>query len=373
MGVTTMVWIISRYYNTEERMVSLLEKIANLIAVRIAQHIDHRTILQQKASEAKRKINEGKATLLKWKTAYSHVQDEINSSKREAHWVFDTKRLFETTDYMADRCGELMEIVNVLDYYNTVLGSQLKAVLTDTSNIEKILRDVEKLKKPVETMTFDPFEKKAVHNWQMLYANFQNGVATLDAKVKQFIEKIFGDDLRSAESAFDLLQSFESLHSRMGENILDIKKLLQTKADKILTLYLVEMQRVEQIFIAHCSNPPLTKNQPPLAGSIHWSSSLYQRLKKPIMRFQEDMLFTQGERRQEEVRRGCEDDGKLLHRVLRKVERRSQGEDRCVSEVEQSAQRRRGQGPNLECTQCRALDGHIHAEGDKLHQGGQGF
>ncbi|PWV11109.1 putative dynein heavy chain [Trypanosoma cruzi] len=41
------------------------------------------------------------------------------------------------------------------------------------------------------------------------------------------------------------------------------------------------------------NNPPLTKNQPPVAGAIHWSTSLFQRLKKPIVRFQQEgMLVT---------------------------------------------------------------------------------
>ena len=34
------------------------------------------------------------------------------------------------------------------------------------------------------------------------------------------------------------------------------------------------------------ANPPVTKNQPKVAGAIAWSKSLFNRIKKTIVRFQ---------------------------------------------------------------------------------------
>ncbi|PWV00092.1 putative dynein heavy chain [Trypanosoma cruzi] len=290
-----MVWIISRYYCTEERMVGLLEKVGKLIAQKVSQHIDFRSILGLPFSEAKEKVIEGQQCLIKWKATYVNVQEEINSSEREQPWNFNQKRLFETTDYMSDRCTDLLEVIETVEYYNTVLGAQLKTVLTDTSGIERILKDVERVKRPFETLTFDPFERKATHNWQVVYSNFVNTVANLDHEVSEFINKIFDDDLRSAESAFELLVSFKGIVSRpqrAGEAF-DTASLLSEKADRILAQYFSEVERVRSIFVENRDNPPLTKNQPPVAGAIHWSTSLFQRLKKPIVRFQQEgMLVT---------------------------------------------------------------------------------
>ncbi|ORC93797.1 putative dynein heavy chain [Trypanosoma theileri] len=289
-----MVWIISRYYCTEERMVGLLEKIGKLIAQKVSQHIDFRGILSLPFTEAKNKVLEGQQCLLKWKSTYINVQEEINSSEREQPWNFNQKRLFETTDYMSDRCTDLLEIIETMEYYTTVLGAQLKTVLTDTTGIERILKDVEKVKRPFETLTFDPFERKTTHNWQVVFSNFVNTVANLDHEVSAFINKIFDDDLRSAESAFELLLSFKCIASRpqrAGEAF-DTASLLSEKADRILAQYFSEVERVRAIFLEHCDNPPLTKNQPPVAGSIHWSTSLFQRLKRPIVRFQQEGMLT---------------------------------------------------------------------------------
>ncbi|CBH10362.1 dynein heavy chain, putative [Trypanosoma brucei gambiense DAL972] len=288
-----MVWIISRYYCTEERMVGLLEKVAKLISQKVSQHIDFHRILSLPFAEAKAVVTEGQQCLLKWKAAYLGTQEEINSSEREQPWNFNQKRLFETTDYMSDRCTDLLEVIETVEYYTMVLGAQLKTVLTDTSGIERILKDVERVKRPFESLTFDPFERKATHNWQLVFSNFVNMVANLDREVSDFINKIFDDDLRSAESAFELLLSFKCIGSRpqrVGEAF-DTASLLLEKADRILAQFFNEVNRVRNIFVQLKDNPPLTKNQPPVAGAIHWSTSLFQRLKKPIIRFQQEGML----------------------------------------------------------------------------------
>lgn len=284
------IWDISNYFSSEERMIGLLEKVAAEISRKVVLHVDCRSILQKPPAEAKRKLKEGQQVLQKWKSAYLKVQEELNQNDKGQHWVFDTKRLFETTDYMSDRCGELMEIVSIIDNYNLLLGSQLRSVLNDATGIEKILKEVERQKHPIENIAFDPFERKSVDHWQQMYSSFNAGVVSLNHHVSQFIQRTF-DDLRSAESAFDLLQSFKHMQSEIGGDAIDMASLMSSKADKILYQYHVEVERVRNIFEENCDKPPLTKNQPPIAGSIHWSSSLFQRLKKPIVRFQEEEML----------------------------------------------------------------------------------
>eukprot|EP00906_Rhabdomonas_costata_P000974 RCo001402 len=292
MTAIRMVWIISRYYNTDERMMGLLEKIANTIAEKVAKHINVRTILRQHAADAKRKILEGRAVLRKWKDTYIKERDEIERSDRDARWEFDKKRLFDTTKYMEDRCGELYEIACILEYYHTVLGSQLKAVTKDTQGIDAVMKNVEDLVKPIETVAFDIFDKRAKQSWERVYKAFTTQVAHVDDVTKKFIDASFRK-LRSAEGAFDLLQNFKNLQSRGGSDSLHMSKLLSQKSDGILIRYLDEIKGIEEIFKSQMSKPPLTKNQPPVAGAIHWSESLFQRIKKPIMRFQtEDILST---------------------------------------------------------------------------------
>ncbi|NXK20799.1 DYH10 protein, partial [Arenaria interpres] len=47
------------------------------------------------------------------------------------------------------------------------------------------------------------------------------------------------------------------------------------------------VENVKQMFVQNLKDPPLYKNQPPVAGAIYWSRSLFYRIKHTIIRFQE--------------------------------------------------------------------------------------
>ena len=43
---------------------------------------------------------------------------------------------------------------------------------------------------------------------------------------------------------------------------------------------------INDLFITYKDAPPIAKNQPPVAGAIGWSRSLFKRIKKTVLRFQ---------------------------------------------------------------------------------------
>ena len=49
---------------------------------------------------------------------------------------------------------------------------------------------------------------------------------------------------------------------------------------------------MDKLFKEFREDPPLYKNQPPVAGSIYWEKSLFLRIKHTIIRFQtlEEMM-----------------------------------------------------------------------------------
>ena len=86
--------------------------------------------------------------------------------------------------------------------------------------------------------------------------------------------------LRSSEAAFDLVENFKNIQSRES-----INQQIHERYNDILDQYTNELQAVEKIFNENKDNPPLYKNFPETAGRIKWALDLYQRAKKPILRF----------------------------------------------------------------------------------------
>ena len=118
---------------------------------------------------------------------------------------------------------------------------------------------------------------------------FRDQIAQIEDMAKQFIDASF-KKLRSAEGAFDMLQNIKNIKSRES-----INNQLMSKWYDILDQYAREVDIIEEIFKKNKDHPPEVKNQPKVAGAIAWSHSLFNRIKKTIVRFQslQEMLSSE--------------------------------------------------------------------------------
>ncbi|KAM9056172.1 dynein axonemal heavy chain 10 isoform 4-T4 [Megaptera novaeangliae] len=281
MSALRMVWIISRHYNKDERMIPLLERVAWEIAERVCKVVNLRTLFRENRASAQHKTLEARNTLNTWKKAYFDIRAKIEASGREARWEFDRKRLFERTDYMATVCQDLYDVLQVLEEFYNIFGSELKAVTGDPKRIDDVLCRVDSLVTPMESLTFDPFSIKCSQYWKYVMDDFKIEVLVIEKEAKNFIDESF-KTLRSAEAAFDMLLKFKHIRSREA-----INRQMMMKFNDILAQYCKEIDVVNKIFVQNLDNPPLYKNHPPVAGAIYWERSLFFRIKHTILRFQE--------------------------------------------------------------------------------------
>lgn len=126
---------------------------------------------------------------------------------------------------------------------------------------------------------FDIFDRKYKDSWYTVMQRFRQQVEEIEDMTKSFIEQSF-QKLRSAEGAFELVQNFQNIQSRES-----INQSIDERYKDILSQYTKELDNIGAIFHAHKASPPIYKNYPPVAGSIAWARDLYNRAKKPILRF----------------------------------------------------------------------------------------
>ncbi|ORZ35435.1 dynein heavy chain and region D6 of dynein motor-domain-containing protein [Catenaria anguillulae PL171] len=280
MNAVRMVWIISRHYNKDERMVPLMSRIAWELSNRVATVVNVKSVLRLPPAEAKRKIAEGKSLLEAWSRNYFETREKIEQSGRDQRWEFDRKKLFEVTNYMALRCGDLLEIAEVLEQFYGIFGPELKAVTGDTQQIDEVIKRVDLLVIPIEQLPFDLWNKKYHPAWEAVLAKFREQIVQIEDMAKLFIDTSF-KKLRSAEGAFDLLQNMKNVKSRES-----INRQMMSKFSDILAQYSKEVDVIDDMFRKNRNDPPLGRNQPRVAGSIQWVRSLFHRIKKTIVRFQ---------------------------------------------------------------------------------------
>ncbi|XP_048641449.1 dynein axonemal heavy chain 10 isoform X3 [Marmota marmota marmota] len=293
MSALRMVWIISRHYNKDERMIPLMERVAWEIADRVCRVVNLRTLFKENRTSAQHKTLDAKNTLKMWKKAYFDTRAKIEASGRETRWEFDRKRLFERTDYMASICQDLYDVLQVMEEFYNIFGPELKAVTGDPKRINDVLCRVDSLVTPMENLTFDPFSNKSAQYWKFVMDDFKIEVLVIEKEAKNFIDESF-KTLRSAEAAFDMLLKFKHIRSREAVN-----RQMMMKFNDILAQYCKEIDIVNKIFVKNLENPPLYKNHPPVAGSVYWERSLFFRIKHTILRFQEVEEILDSERGQE--------------------------------------------------------------------------
>lgn len=63
------------------------------------------------------------------------VRERIETSGRDARWEFNKATLFSCSNYMAEVCGNLMEMVEVVDDFFKFLGPELKAVTGEQDTV----------------------------------------------------------------------------------------------------------------------------------------------------------------------------------------------------------------------------------------------
>lgn len=289
MNSLRMVWIISRHYNKDPRMFPLMERIAKEIANKVAKEINIMTIFRKhstKEGEAAdpedvlRTIQKGKDVLDTWYTSYMTVRTKIEESGTDRRWEFNRNKLFDHTQYMSKICENLLDVAETLDQFRKFLGPELKAVTGDPHGIDEVLARVQQLIEPLEYLPYNIFDARYNGSWDQHMKEFHEKVEEIEGRTKVFIDSSF-QKLRSAEGAFDLLQNFKNIESRES-----IQRQMMLKFTDILIQYSREVSRVKTIFETGRDHPPVSKNQPPIAGAIAWTRSLYYRLKKSILRFQ---------------------------------------------------------------------------------------
>uniref|UniRef100_A0A3P9QEA0 Dynein heavy chain tail domain-containing protein n=1 Tax=Poecilia reticulata TaxID=8081 RepID=A0A3P9QEA0_POERE len=265
-----IMWMISLHYNSNDRMVPLMERIAWQLCEQVAQGVVVTSIVKEKREEAKTKVLEARQVLEQWKSSYFEMRAQIEKINQTPRWEFDRIRLFERSDYMALVCQDLGGVFQVLEEFNNVFGPELKG----DRRVHDLLKEVDDLVLPFQEITFNPFSISKKANWKDIIQDFETTIEVID-----FVDMSF-NTLHFSAAAFELLQKFQKISTRKA-----INDHLMRKFDDILTQYCREVDSISEIYEAEKDRPQLTKNEPPVAGAIRWARALARRIKKTILPF----------------------------------------------------------------------------------------
>lgn len=237
-----LIWVLSRYYCTDETMVPLMQRIVYCLVDKVRANLDNQSLFRNPVGYIQKVTQAAREMLEIWKSSYMETRQKIEDSGKGQRWEFDKKKLFERSDYMATVCKDLYEVAVIIEEFNNIFGPELRAMVVDPQKIDNVTKRVEKLLLNIEITEFDIFNENYKENWDAVMVYFHKEVRKLEQEGVSFIDQSF-KNLRSSEGALEMLNKLKNVKTR--QIILDR---LRIKFDNILDQFTKEILIVDDAF-----------------------------------------------------------------------------------------------------------------------------
>ena len=231
LNAIRMVWIVSRSFNSDEKLVPLMERVAGELTRRVATSVRVSAVLSLPGPEAAAAIGAAAGLLEAWEGTYLATRERINSAASSGQpWEFDRRRLFGKSRYMATVCADLLEVrkkrgqprrplslspphppppplaassplqtsrrvpqvATTLEQFLRFLSPEVKTIVgARAGEVDLMLAAVEELRAPFADLAFDVFDRAFKDSWAAAVGQFRLRVVDLEEMCKRFIETAF--------------------------------------------------------------------------------------------------------------------------------------------------------------------------------------
>eukprot|EP00163_Fabomonas_tropica_P002875 TRINITY_DN1232_c0_g1_i1.p1 TRINITY_DN1232_c0_g1~~TRINITY_DN1232_c0_g1_i1.p1 ORF type:complete len:4516 (+),score=1594.38 TRINITY_DN1232_c0_g1_i1:127-13674(+) len=284
LNCVRMIWGISRFYNTTERLSGLLRKVSNEIINRSCAKIDLEEIFEGDVDASIVVLQDSIAAGEAWKAAYRKTADQLAARGGTHTWDFDDSSIFAQIDAFVQRCRDLQEVCEGQIQFARKSAAVARGEKADLPafggsrgpEIRKSLLDIEsafeKHLNNLKGVKYSILDVKAT-KWHDDYGAFKRGMKDLEVMMQNVINSSF-ESVTSTQQGVELLEAFHHIAKRDS-----IKRCVDKKAADVFALFLRDIGEVKKDFDMNKRNPPLQPSHPKFAGQAWWSKSLQNRLK----------------------------------------------------------------------------------------------
>lgn len=278
-----VIWELSKYYNTSERMKGLLTKISNQIIKRCRAKIDKMDMLEGDVEKCISDLNESIDCCKEWKRICIHHQYMLKKYSSREGWELDAdETIFAENEAFIQRCKDLIEICEgqlqfalkgenrLIPIFGGVQGPQY------TENLMELKRNFVKNLQNIKNLNYDILDVK-ITKWHDDYGQyFKDQCKSLEIMYQNIIVLAF-KNVSNISDAVEMLENFDSLAKRP----LVIDYVHKKAADMVYKLFLTEIKEVEETFESKDKRPPpMPFSHPKWAGLAIWAYSLIVRIDK---------------------------------------------------------------------------------------------
>ncbi|XP_035754904.1 dynein heavy chain 5, axonemal-like [Egretta garzetta] len=267
MHTVCMIYCTSPYYNTSERMTSLLLKITNQMINTCKTYLREGVskIWDLDRQELLRRIQQCISLKEQYQTSFQRIRESLKENPSDRQFDFSENYIFGKFDTFCKRLEKISDMSNVME--NLLELQRIKI-----EGIEEISTHYQSIATNTKSKQYDVLDHKK-KEFEKDYLEFKNQIAALYESIQGYVDSWFEKTV-TTEQMLGLLMKLEQI----GENHFD----LDEKYTIVLQRYSQDLEFVRELYQKQKENPPIPRNIPPVTGKIMWAQQLYRKIDHPM-------------------------------------------------------------------------------------------
>ncbi|EPY86356.1 dynein heavy chain 5, axonemal [Camelus ferus] len=268
-----MIYSISHYYNTSEKITSLFVKVTNQMIAACKAYITNNgtaSIWSQPQDVVVEKI----LSAIKLKQEYQHcfhkTKQKLKQDPNEKQFEFSEMYIFGKFETFHRRLAKIMDIFTTFKTYSVLQDSRIEGLEDMVTKYQGIVATIKKKE-------YNFLDQRKM-DFEQDYEEFCKQTNDLHNKLQKFMDVTF-EKIQNTNQALSMLKKFERL------NIPDLG--IDDKYRHILENYGADIDMISKLYTKQRCDPPLARDQPPIAGKILWARQLFHRIQQPMQLFQQ--------------------------------------------------------------------------------------
>ncbi|XP_064627182.1 dynein axonemal heavy chain 5-like isoform X2 [Lineus longissimus] len=279
MSAIRMIYSISQYYNTSERMTSLFVKITNQMITTCKAYIKNGVtkIWEHPRGELLQRLTDSMDLNTEYQKYFQKTKEKLRQTPNERQFEFSENYIFGKFDTFCKRLEKIITMINTMESYSNLPDVKIEGIDTMVVRFKTICESAKK-------KNYDILDHRKTE-FDQDFVEFCRQFDFLQSQIQIFMDGWF-DKTLSTEKALALLAKFE----RIGGAKLDMNE----KFNKILLNYGKDLEMVRKLYQKHKADPPIPRNLPPITGKIAWSRQLFRKIETPMKFFKKKPELLQG-------------------------------------------------------------------------------
>ncbi|KAJ8789143.1 hypothetical protein J1605_022244 [Eschrichtius robustus] len=268
-----MIYSISHYYNTSEKITSLFVKVTNQMISACKAYITNNgtaSIWSQPQDVAVEKI----LSAIKLKQEYQHcfhkTKQKLKRDPNEKQFEFSEMYIFGKFETFHRRLAKIMDIFTTFKTYSVLQDSKIEGLENMVTKYQGIVATIKKKE-------YNFLDQRKM-DFEQDYEEFCKQTNDLHNELQKFMDVTF-EKIKNTNQALSMLKKFERL------NIPNLG--IDDKYRRILENYGADIDMISKLYTKQKDDPPLARDQPPIAGKILWARQLFHRIQQPMQLFQQ--------------------------------------------------------------------------------------